>query len=300
MTDARRKHLATASVASVIFFPHNIGLSRIAMHVDHETFTAVADAFSRQSKNFDAYEERNPILQWMRSVVHQHMLAFIRPGDRVLELNAGTGIDAVFFAQHGVHVLATDIASGMIEQLREKAAHSGFEEYITTEQRSFTDLEELPSRSFDHIFSNFGGLNCAEDPGVVIRQFQLLLKPGGTATLVVMPPVCPWEIAVMFNGNFRLALRRMKRNGASAYIEGVYFTSYYFTPARLIKMFGKKYRLLSLRGLGSFVPPPCFERFPRRFPTMFDILKKLEQRFSYRIPFNRWADHVILTMRYEP
>lgn len=270
------------------------------MHFDTETFTAVAAAFSRQSKNFDAYEESNLILQWMRSVVHQHVLSFIRPGDRILELNAGTGIDAMFFAQHGVYVHATDIASGMIEQLREKTARLNLQKYITIEERSFTNLEGLPLQPFNHIFSNFGGLNCVEDPGVVIQQFHRLLKPGGTVTLVVMPPVCPWEIAGMFKGNFRRAFRRMKRNGTSAHVEGVYFTAYYFTPARLIKMFGKKYRLLSLRGLGSFVPPPCFEKFPRRFPNIFDILKKLEQRFSQRIPFNRWADHFILTMRYEP
>ncbi len=275
-------------------------LNRIAMYFDNETFAVVADAFSKQSKNFDAYEERNPILQWMRSVVHQHTLKFIHPGDRLLELNAGTGIDAVFFAQRGVHVHATDIASGMIEQLREKTVRLSLQKYIRIEERSFADLEGLPLQSFDHIFSNFGGLNCAENPDVVIRQLHRLLKPGGTVTFVVMPPVCPWEMAFMLKGNFRLAFRRLKRNGTRANVEGIHFTSYYFTPARLVKIFGDKYRLLSLRGLGCVAPPPYFEKFPARFPQLFTILKKIDQRFSHRFPFNRWADHFILTMHYAP
>jgi ubiquinone/menaquinone biosynthesis C-methylase UbiE len=270
------------------------------MHFDNETFAVVADAFSRQSKNFDAYEEHNPILQWMRSVVHQHMLNFIHPGDRMLELNAGTGIDAVFFAERGVHVHATDIASGMIEQLREKTVRLSLQKYITIEERSFADLEGLALQPFDRIFSNFGGLNCAENPAVVIRQLHRLLRPGGTVTFVVMPPVCPWEIAFMLKGNFHLAFRRLRRNGTRANIEGIHFTSYYFTPAQLIKMFGNKFRLLSLCGLGSFVPPPYLEKFPARFPKLFQALTILERRFSHWFPFNRWADHFILTMHYVP
>src|ERR1700721_1115952 len=44
-------------------------------------------------------------------------------GQRILELNCGTGIDAVFLADRGVRVLACDIAPRMIA-LAERTPHS--------------------------------------------------------------------------------------------------------------------------------------------------------------------------------
>ena len=80
----------------------------------------VGEAFSKQSHLFDAIEERNEILQWMRDQIHSHCLRYFKEGSRVLELNCGTGIDAVFFAENGMQVHATDIAEGMLNELEKK------------------------------------------------------------------------------------------------------------------------------------------------------------------------------------
>ncbi|HUI30873.1 MAG TPA: class I SAM-dependent methyltransferase [Candidatus Acidoferrales bacterium] len=268
--------------------------------IDQDTVAIIADAFDRQADSFDEYEEGNRILLWMRSVIHKHMLSYVRRGDHLLELNAGTGIDAIFFAQNGVSVHAIDISRKMLERLKGKIRENGLSELVYAEQRSFRNLEGFRPHTFNHIFSDFGGLNCTSQPDFVIRQFRRLLKPGGTVTLVMMPPVCPWEILFALKGNFQLAFRRLQKHGTRSHVEGVIFRSYYFTPRRLIGFFGDEYSLLDLRGLGSLVPPPYLDRFPTRYPRLFELLSHLDVRLSKRFPFHSWADHFILTMRYEP
>ena len=65
-------------------------------------FQNVSAAFSKQSSSFDEIEDQNEILKWMRVQIHNHCMRFYKVGDEILELNCGTGIDAVFFADQGM------------------------------------------------------------------------------------------------------------------------------------------------------------------------------------------------------
>ena len=112
-----------------------------------------------------------------------------------------------------------------------------------------------------------------------------------------MPPVCPCEILLALKGNFKTAFRRFKKNGAESHLEGIHFNSYYFSANKLISYFGKSYRKLELRGLASLVPPPYLEKFPVKHPTLFKTLSRLDEKCNRYFPFNRWADHFILTMQ---
>ncbi len=257
----------------------------------------VSDAFSKQSKVFDEADSKNQILQWMRGRVRSHVLNIWKRGDYILELNSGTGIDAVFFAEHGFRVHATDNAPGMLTVLEKKIKDTNLEHAITTQRCSFIELEKLEGKKFNHIFSNFGGLNCTDKLEDVIHSFTTLLKPGGTATLVIMPPVCPWELMYLFKGNFKLAFRRLKKRGAASHLEGVNFTTWYYTPSDVKKMFGKNYAILSIKGLGVAVPPPFLEDFPVKYPSLFKRLIGLENSLASKAPFRSWADHFIITAK---
>ncbi len=59
---------------------------------------AVSRAFSKQSIHYDATDTANPVLTDLRKQVHDHVAAFMPPRSKILELNAGTGIDAAHFA----------------------------------------------------------------------------------------------------------------------------------------------------------------------------------------------------------
>jgi methylase of polypeptide subunit release factors len=84
-----------------------------------------------------------------------------RSSGSILELNAGTGSDAAYFADKGFLVHATDVADGMVNAIKEKAAR--LPERLTVQQLSFTELESVEGAPFDLVFSNFGGLNCIPD-----------------------------------------------------------------------------------------------------------------------------------------
>jgi ubiquinone/menaquinone biosynthesis C-methylase UbiE len=258
---------------------------------------AVAEAFSRQSIIFDSLDESNPILQWMRSQVHLHCMKYFKAGETLLELNCGTGIDAVFFAMNGLQVHATDIADGMLEELRKKIELKNLSANISSQKCSFKELNTLSHQKFNHIFSNFGGLNCTNELDKVISQFKNLLQPGGTVTLVIMPPICLWEFALALKGNFRTAFRRLRKNGTDSNVEGMRFNSYYYSPSKVSTYFGNQYKLIALKSLACFVPPPYLEKFPHEYPKLFKLSTLLDEKLSSSFPFNRWADHYIITMQ---
>ncbi len=87
---------------------------------DH--FQQVSAGFSLKAQIYDAFGEGHPNLERMRRKVYAHVLGFLRPGDHILELNAGTGADAAFFARQGYSVHATDLSPGMVAAIAAKAA----------------------------------------------------------------------------------------------------------------------------------------------------------------------------------
>ncbi len=265
-----------------------------------ENLQHVDRAFSAQAPLFDDIQRRDPTLEWMRSVVHRQAERYFRPGETIIDINAGTGIDALHFADRGLSVHAMDIAEGMVAQIRSKVTGSGRENIITVERRSFEELDGLAPRRFHHLFSNFGGLNCIPDLTTVARNAPKILHPGGTVTVVIMPPVCPWEIAALVNGKPRIALRRLQRNGVRAHIEGEYFTTYYHTVGAVRRAFGPEFVTEELRSAAFFTPPPSLARFPKRFPRVIRFLQRCDERFSQLPPFNRCGDQFILTLRYRP
>jgi ubiquinone/menaquinone biosynthesis C-methylase UbiE len=267
-----------------------------AMLNEEEQLRQVSRAFTNQSPVFDSIEENNRILMNMRERIRRHVLSIIPGNSSILELNAGTGMDALYFAERGHHVTATDNAEGMVQTMKAKFEHHHLRERLKVQKCSYTRLSEIKNGPFDLIFSNFGGLNCTPDPGKVIASFPALLKPGGMVCLVVMPAVCPWELMLALKGNFKTAFRRLKKNGVMAHVEGVHFRTWYFSPGRLIKDFGSDFSVRDLSGLCSVAPPPYLENIPERFPKLFSMLSRLDEKLEHRWPFNSCADHFMLTM----
>lgn len=258
-----------------------------------EQETAVSLAFGSQSPRFDSITTSNPMEVLYREIVREHVLKYTRPGQRMLELNCGTGLDAVFFAGKGLRVHATDNSGGMLEQLKAKIKdHNN----ITYQKCSYNTLVLDPSETFDHVFSNFGGLNCTDDLAGVVRRFDPHLRSGGMAHLVLIAPVCLWEWATIFKGKYRFAFRRLRRHGVRSHLEGHYFTTYYYSPAFVKKTFGKNYDTVQLVSLGCLLPPTFNDYFPARYPRLFRLLKKTELRVNKLWPFNRAGDLFLLSV----
>jgi ubiquinone/menaquinone biosynthesis C-methylase UbiE len=257
----------------------------------------IAEAFSRTAEKYDAFADDHPHLTRMREKVYAHVLRHVSRGARILELNAGTGTDAVALAQSGYFVHATDIAPGMLSRLPEKVDRLGLHERVTMEQRSFLSLEGVRGAPFDAVFSDLGGLNCVPDLTPVIRQLPKVLKPGGVVTWVLMPHVCLWEMAEVLRGNVSLAFRRFSRGSVRANLEGLNFDVYYFSPRQVMQWFGKDFELIALEGLSVLTPTAESKNFAKGHPRLYAALSRLDDRLSPHWPWLGWGDFYILSMR---
>lgn len=260
---------------------------------------AAEKAFSKQSAVFDQLFSSNIIIQYKRKRVRDHVSEFLKPNSKILELNAGTGDDAIWFAEQGHLVHATDISKGMQAKLVEKVKQARYAAKISTELCSFTGLVRLENKGpYDLIFSNFAGLNCTAELDKVLRSFSGLLSPRGVVTLVILPKFCLWETALAVKGRFKTAFRRFfSRNGVKAIIEGEQFTCWYYNPSYVIRNIKDEYDLLSVEGLCTVVPPSYLENFPIRRPSLFNWLKAKEDKWKSKWPWRNIGDYYIISFR---
>ncbi|KAF9766572.1 hypothetical protein IL306_001004 [Fusarium sp. DS 682] len=109
----------------------------------------------------------------------------IKPGDRILDLACGTGLEAVIAAKHvgdeGV-VIGVDITEAMLAEARKKLNHDEtLGRRIKLVQHNVTDLTGCPhveKGSFDLILCS-SAFVLFENPGEVVRHWREYLKPGG-------------------------------------------------------------------------------------------------------------------------
>jgi ubiquinone/menaquinone biosynthesis C-methylase UbiE len=260
--------------------------------------SAAREAFDKQAKYFDELYGHDTIIAYKRARVWEHVERFLKPGSNILELNAGTGEDAIHFAslEHRVH--ATDISTSMQRILVDKVQQAGLTQKITNEICSFTELENLEQQGpYDHIFSNFAGLNCTADLDKVLQSFIHLVRPGGFVTLVILPKFCLWEFLLLFKGMFRTAFRRFSgKKGAQAHIDGQLFRCWYYQPSYLRKHLAADFKQVTLEGLCTIVPPSYIQNFAEKRPRLFKRLVKMENRWKAAWPWRSIGDYYVITL----
>jgi len=77
-------------------------------------FSTAVEAFDRVAASYDDSFTRTVIGQAQRKQVWKRLLKAFAPGDRILELNCGTGEDARFLAIRGRRIVACDGSAEMI------------------------------------------------------------------------------------------------------------------------------------------------------------------------------------------
>lgn len=258
---------------------------------------AASRAFDRQAPLFDGLYNLDTIVRYKRQRVRDHLLRYLNPHSHILELNAGTGEDAVFLATQGHSIHATDISEGMQRMLVRKVKQWGLQERVTHERCSYTDLERLKNKGpYDLIFSNFAGLNCTGELAKVLDALPSLLKPGGMVTLVLLPGFCLWEFLLLFKGKWKTATRRLfSRHGVDAHIEGVFFKCWYYRPSWVVRQMEQHFYLLGTEGLCTIVPPSYIEEFAEKHPRLFDFLQREEGRRKAKWPWKFIGDYMILS-----
>ena len=260
---------------------------------------AAAVAFNKQAVLFDDLYSGDTIIQYKRKRVRDHVLKWLHPSSHILELNAGTGDDAIYFAKKGHSIHATDFSILMQNLVAEKAKQQNLQKNISCELRSFTDLDNLTDKGpYDMIFSNFAGLNCTNRLENVLQSLDRLLKPGGIVTMVILPKFCLWEFLLLFKGKFKTAFRRFSGSrGTKAHIEGEYFRCWYYNPSFVKKHLKNSFSLIGLEGLCSIVPPSYLHGFAEKYPSLFNSLVKQEDKKKTKWPWRSIGDYYIMSFR---
>jgi ubiquinone/menaquinone biosynthesis C-methylase UbiE len=108
----------------------------------------------------------------------------VRPGDRVLDVAAGTGNTAIRAAEAGARAVAADITPEHFEAGRREARQRGVELEWTE-----ADAEDLPfdDGAFDAVTSSLGAI-FAPDHRAVADELVRVCRPGGTIGMVNFTP----------------------------------------------------------------------------------------------------------------
>lgn len=145
-----------------------------------------------------SWDEHRHYIETMKAKLTHDLLAglAIRPGERVLELGAGSGELALSLAEQvgpSGGILATDVAPGMVGLLRKTLAGRPTIEVAQIDARAI----DLPDGSVDAIVFRMG-LMLVTEPQQVLQECHRVLSSGGRLGVAVWagPEHNPWLTSV--------------------------------------------------------------------------------------------------------
>ena len=254
-------------------------------------------AFDTVAHRYDHSFSETPLGRLLRQRVWQRLASTFRSGEEVLELACGTGEDAVWLARQGVQVTATDASPEMVAIARRRAQAASLADRIAVYPISLQQISagraSLAPRHgvYDGVFSNFGGLNNIRRWAKLAQALAGLVRTGGAVFLVVMGPICPWEIGWhLLHGDRRRAFRRLDGEATAAVGETT-VTVWYPSARRLRRAFSPWFRHLRTESLGFWLPPSYLGHLVARWPRLFAWLNGVE-RASAGLT-RGWGDHYI-------
>jgi SAM-dependent methyltransferase len=252
-------------------------------------------AFDSLAAKYDDLFTRSMIGRAQRGAVWDELIDILEPGSHILELNCGTGEDALFLAQHDVSVLACDASAQMIDTARRRMRAEDPDapiefRVLPTEQLSTLGRKDL----FDGAFSNFSGLNCVADLHLTAHQLASLVTMGAPVLICLSTRYCISEIAwFVLHGQFRKAFRRS--SGFATVKVGEFTVKVHYPTLRAIKRtFSPHFRMRSCTGIGIAVPPSYLEPIVRKHPRLLSRLRLIDKVIS-RWPWLRTiGDHMLI------
>ena len=255
-------------------------------------------SFDIAAANYDNTFTNTVIGKLQRHLVYRHLAGILKENQiqHILEINCGTGEDAIWLARQNYQVTATDISSSMIAVAKSKSI---LENLCFKE----VDINQLPNpflnEKFDLIFSNFGGLNCLSKAELeqFLKNSSRLLTEKGQLVLVIMPKNTLWEqFYFLAKANFKSIFRRRKAYSI-ANVDGENVKTYYFNPKEVVNLASGIFEAKQLKPIGFFVPPSYLEPFFRNRPKWISVLNSLENTAKNHSFLSKYADHYLIALQ---
>jgi SAM-dependent methyltransferase len=253
-------------------------------------------SFDNYAKNYDDHFTFSPVGLMQRKAVYSNLLPLLNSESNVLEINCGTGYDAIEIGKYVQHVLATDASSKMIEQCMVKSSIAA---NLFFKVALIQDLNEEIKRS-NFIFSNFGGLNCLSPQEIAqfANKCNVLLNNHAGVFFVIMGRKCIWErMYFKLKGDPKKAKRRGSTTGVATLINGSEFKTWYYSPKEITNFFGAKFKMVHTSGVGLFVPPSYLNPFFSNKQFLLKLLHGLDKLFCKFSWTANYADHFIIHLK---
>jgi phosphatidylethanolamine/phosphatidyl-N-methylethanolamine N-methyltransferase len=104
----------------------------------------------------------------------------IKPGDRVLEVGVGTGINAALYPRD-CSVTGIDLSEPMLEKARARVARKGVRN-VRLLQMDAANLK-FPDDTFDVVYAPYV-ISVVPDPVAVAREMRRVCRPGGRMVIL--------------------------------------------------------------------------------------------------------------------
>ncbi|MFN4854194.1 MAG: class I SAM-dependent methyltransferase [Bacteroidota bacterium] len=271
------------------------------MQADNSTvfFGKMSGGYDRDfSEGFSGTEQRKSIHRYLAQWVILKKKSTPHPG--ILELNGGTGTDALFFHSLGCHVLYSDGSPEMVSVAEQKFRVSNA--FIHSSVMNLNNLPVLDEK-FDLVFSNFSGLNCIS-PDQLSHFFKWVkqqLNPDGECIAVVFGTNPLLErLFFALTCNIKGFYRRRKAYLESRLSAEDKFPVYYYSPSDLKCICQLDFTIKHIQPIGFFIPPGFLSPHIEKHKKLGKWLVKGEQWVSKFSFLANASDHYLIHFQKSP
>ncbi|HCA39686.1 MAG: hypothetical protein CMJ63_03405 [Planctomycetaceae bacterium] len=139
------------------------------MQPPHKAYDPVVDSYAADGEEDPAFRSRI-----------RNILCELTPGNQILEVGCGPGLDAVALSKQGMKVTAIDLSSGFIDYAKK-----------THPQVDFRCMDMRAPTFEDASFDGLLGIACfchlsSQEVAAALKRYHRLLRPGGVIVLQMM------------------------------------------------------------------------------------------------------------------
>jgi SAM-dependent methyltransferase len=263
----------------------------------NSSFDAAASQYDEAfTHTYTGKGQRELVWKWVNQILKKHPEKTLK----ILEINCGTGEDAIYWAQNGHKVFATDISPEMIARAQAK------KELVNLPNLDFKVLDanqmEQVEGSFDMVFSNFGGLNCLSphELSELSPKIRQLLAPNGLFIGVFMSRKCAWErVYYLAKRNKTQRKRRIQAEPLDIRVDGTPVQTWYYSPKECLELFGGSLKINLIKPIGIGYPPSYLNAFFENRIFLKGIVWMIENTVGSASSLANYADHFLISFKKE-